>query len=397
MKAAHRKVNLIFVASPGGGIQAGAWTAQVLTRLNTEMNRDIQDPDAFKRSVCLISSVSGGSLGSMVYTAGIAGLVADPAANARESAIDEVAWGFTQPDFWRAVAPWFGRRTLDRGWALEEKWIAINHLGPKRVGPFERILSGPSRGEDIFLADWARMGVALPALIFNSMLVERGQHVVFSTTDYPMKNDPRGVINFYDLYNRKDFDVRVATAARLSASFPYVAPAARPEIDPYASGFHFVDGGYYDNYGIDSLIGWLSEARTALKDDIGDILILQIRHFDPHDLPGASRQSWAYQAHAPLSGLLSMWNAAPASRDRNELELLLKSFNTDKRHAWLATAQFHGSQKDCAPLSWKLSPGQRQCIDNAWEQVDAQTSDCVRRYLSRTEGAIAPAACQVLP
>src|SRR5206468_2198992 len=139
------------------------------------------------------------------------------------------------------------------------------------------------------------------------------------------------------------------------------------------------------------------EARTALKDDIGDILILQIRHFDPDHLPGASQHGWAYQTHAPLSGLLSMWNTSPASRDRNELELLLKSFNSDKRHAWIATAQFHGSEQDCAPLSWKLSPRQQGCIDTAWRNMDRQTFDCVRGYLSRAEGAIPPANCQVLP
>src|SRR5690606_7920727 len=48
------------------------------------------------------------------------------------------------------------------------------------------------------------------------------------------------------------------TAARLSATFPYVTPAARPELsisgktDAVARrrSFHLIDGGYYDNYGV---------------------------------------------------------------------------------------------------------------------------------------------------
>ena len=38
-------------------------------------------------------------------------------------------------------------------------------------------------------------------------------------------------MNFYDLYPGEylKYDIRVNTAARLSASFPYVAPAARPD------------------------------------------------------------------------------------------------------------------------------------------------------------------------
>lgn len=396
-KQENGKVNLIFVATPGGGIQAGAWTTQVLAGLNTEMNnRGLND--TFKNSVCFISSVSGGTMGAMIYAAKIAGRVADPIANSHASAIDEVGWGWTQPDFWRAVAPWFGRRLLDRGWALEEKWIAVNHLGVTRKGMWEGMWTKQAAEEkDIFLADWARMGIEMPALVFNSMLAERGQHVVFSTTDYPPKNDRRGIINFYHLYPGNKFDIRVATAARLSASFPYVAPAARPEIDPYAPGYHFVDGGYYDNDGVDSLIGWLTEALDDVNRDlIGDILILQIRHFNPDTIPGGSRHGWLYQSYAPLSGLLAMWGSSPAGRNRNELELFRKGFNDGKRQIWTATVKFE-SKEQCAPLSWKLSPHERRCIDDAWRNVDKRALDCVRDYLQRPKNGQRPAACEVLP
>lgn len=409
------KVDLVFVATPGGGIQAAAWTAQVLERMNDRMNTKIDVKDQFRSSISFISSVSGGSLGSLIYAASIANLVDHPAENARASAIDEVAWGWTQPDVRRAVLPWFGSRTVDRGWALEEKWIAVNNLGTPRLGPIDRLFAKRAEGHDVFLSDWARMGARLPALVFNSMLVERGQHVVFSTTDYPVKNDARSVVNFYSLYPGDRFDIRVATAARLSASFPYVAPASRPEIDPYATGFHFVDGGYFDNYGIDSLIGWLREALDGVE--IGDILILQIRHFNPDDVPAAGRRGWLYQTYAPLSGLLSMWNAAPASRDRNELGLFLNGFESAKHHVWLSTVKFRAQAGACAPLSWKLSPGERNCIDTAWQKLDADwnkleqhqaeaandsqsydwTFECVRRYLTRRAGDMPPSVCRVQP
>ena len=86
------------------------------------------------------------------------------------------------------------------------------------------------------LSDWsadARNGF-MPALIINSMLVERGQPVVFSTTRFPReRNDKARIVNFYDLYPGEylKYDIRVNTAARLSASFPYVAPAARPDLE----------------------------------------------------------------------------------------------------------------------------------------------------------------------
>jgi predicted acylesterase/phospholipase RssA len=370
---------LIFIATPGGGIQAAAWTTKVLSKLEEI------DGDPFRNAVGLISSVSGGSLGSMIYAATFAGHLPRNAivANARQSALDEIAWGWTFADFWRAVAPWFGDRTVDRGFALEEKWAAVNNLGT-----------------DTFLGDWAGLRAGMPALIFNAMMVEPGRHVVFSTTRFPAAQGVRGIDNFYALDPKRagQYDLRVTTAARLSASFPFVAPAARPDLDSmYAGDYHYVDGGYYDNYGIDALIGWLDEALRDRSVDgtITDVLILTIRHFKGSVSAKRSVRGWSYQLYAPLSGLLSMWTAAPAQRDANEFGLFAERISKNGvRRVWIASISYDGG-KHCAkaPLSWKLSQSQQTCIDDAWQIVEARQSaelDCIRAYL---DGKDAP-TCQ---
>ena len=427
----HRR--LIFVATPGGGIQAAAWTAKVLQELDAYFP-DRNGAGGFRHSVALISSVSGGSLGSLIYAASFAGRVQPDcvAQNARDSAIDEVAWGLTSPDFWRAVFPEFRRPlTVDRGWALEQKWAMVNGLSPepacrfcssRAVLPCAAARSGvasPSPDNDTYLSDWAAKKAIIPALIFNSMLVERGQHVVFSTTRFPPAHDPRGIANFYDLYSdiHKPFDVRVNTAARLSSSFPYVAPAARSNLRPPSVGdLHFVDGGYYDNFGIDALIGWISLAytnRPALRQQFPEILVLQIRHFNPTALAQGRKTGWGFQLVAPLVALLDMWTNSPSYRDRNELKLFIQDSQLpghgpkietvtipycgldysrpgdkekDLQACFASTAAgrlrpsprelirraFTGrSQREhvnCAdpPLSWKLTQAQKNCIDDTW-------------------------------
>ncbi len=394
---------LIVVATPGGGIQAAAWTAEVLEKLDERFPR-------FRNSVALISSVSGGSLGSMIYAGSFAGRVSENriALNARTSAIDEVAWGLTSPDFWRTVFPEFRRSlSVDRGWALEQKWAVVNGLSPDPVSP------STSPNDDTYLSDWAEKGTAIPALIFNSMLVERGQHVVFSTTRFPPPDDPRGIANFYDLYPdiKTPFDLRVNTAARLSASFPYVAPAARSNLrSPYVGDLHYVDGGYYDNFGIDSLIGWITSAYQndpALRQELPDLLVLQIRHFNPSALAAGRRAGWGFQIIAPLVALLDMWTNSPTHRDRNELDLFIRdeqfsatgpriqtvtipycgldysrplniqrdfaacyaSTTTQQLHStYTASSDSKNRHLNCAdpPLSWKLTQNQKDCIDDTW-------------------------------
>ena len=59
---------MIVVAANGGGIQASAWTARVLTGLEEACQPDQLDCDQdFGKSIRLISSVSGGSVGTMYF------------------------------------------------------------------------------------------------------------------------------------------------------------------------------------------------------------------------------------------------------------------------------------------------------------------------------------------
>src|SRR6202011_1441259 len=82
-------------------------------------------------------------------------------------------------------------------------------------------------------------------------------------------------------------DANVETSVRMSATFPFVSPAARAHLDCISA--HLVDGGYYDNSGISALNTWLRQAvgkdRWECKDlkcpplSIPEILLLQILSF----------------------------------------------------------------------------------------------------------------------
>jgi len=119
--ARTRRPLLTVVAVDGGGIQAAAWGATVLTHLQHEW-------PAFSRSTGVISAASGGSVGTMLFVsalradrpptdAELAGVVAA----ATRPSLSEVAWGLAYPDTWRAILP-IGRFDKDRGWAMEQAW-----------------------------------------------------------------------------------------------------------------------------------------------------------------------------------------------------------------------------------------------------------------------------------
>jgi predicted acylesterase/phospholipase RssA len=381
---------LIFVATAGGGIQAAAWTVRVLTGLEEECGKDCD----FRSSVAVISSVSGGSLGSMIYAERYSDRFKSRSneellRQSETSALDEVAWGWTNPDVARALSPVHWSREIDRGWALERKWAEVNGLRDTHVGTADTLLS-----------TWTEEGT--PALIFNSMIVETGAPIVFSNSDFARSGNGRGIKNFYDLYpDKNNLDVRVNTAVRLSASFPYVAPAARPNVrSPMSPDYHFVDGGYYDNYGINSLIEWLDDAfrnDSNLPAQLPEILILQITPFDVGPEKKPTEHGWGFQIVAPFLALLEMRDTTQKVRDLSELRLFAKYFKSKGIGVWTAHLGFPGRDRSalpslpdkdqCArpPLSWKLDDTQAGCISDKWNTLQKSQSHaiaCVKSYLN---------------
>lgn len=410
---AHKR--LVLVATAGGGIQAAAWTARVLRGLEQECAEQ-SDPSHrcdLRDSIIVISGVSGGSLGAMAYARSFAPGLSKVSpesvvANAEASAIDEVAWGWTVPDVFRAVSPWFRSQYIDRGWALEERWNAIHKLhDPNKNG------TAPHT-QDVLLSDWApKPGIPMPALLLNATIVELGEPLVFSTTDFPKEHDRRGLVNFYDLFRDQEqhsYDIRVNTAARLSASFPYVSPAARSNLEnPPVPDYHIVDGGYYDNYGVVALLAWLenaieeaSESQKEVQEDLADVLVLGIRPFPPAgDSKPDKTHGWGFQTVAPINGLLDVRDTGQRTRDDNALALFTEYYRTRGIKVWRADFVYPSAfnwtifknpedYRGCleAPLSWKLSLDQAECIEAGWKQFRLETAKsshevhCVLDYLN---------------
>ncbi len=185
---------IVVVATAGGGIQAAAWTTQVLGGLE-EQSRAWGTP-SFASSVALISSVSGGAVGSMFYLNlfhperresfdyGDLGTLPQVAS---ASSLEDIAWGLVYRDVPRIFFPYVNRseedELMDRGYMLEESW---RNRGNIRAN----------------LSNW-RVGVAQgirPAAIFNSTIVETGEPLVLATTDVRPDSEPVHRRSFYELY-----------------------------------------------------------------------------------------------------------------------------------------------------------------------------------------------------
>jgi hypothetical protein len=217
---------VIIVATAGGGIRAGFWTAVVLGRLQD------RNPN-FAPHVFAISGVSGGSLGAAVFE----GLVAQGiATNHVATAWRILSQDFLSPPLAYMLFPDLVARCLpfpmacfDRSRALEMSWERAwaSHLTNNLFAEdFNNLWSGPRR-------------YALPSLFLNGTSVETGKRMILSNVEI----DPT-FVDALDVNERLAAPLAVSTAVHMSARFTYLSPAGR-----FTNGEHIVDGGYFENSG----------------------------------------------------------------------------------------------------------------------------------------------------
>jgi hypothetical protein len=445
------KRTLVVVTASGGGIQAAAWTAKVLSKLDAEF-------PGFSQSIGLISAVSGGSVGTMFYLGHRELLDADDANpspvkmldqpaldriehDAEQSSLEAVSWGLVFPDFVRTVVPLAAPQFRDRGWALESWWW--NSMGG---GQQTRKLMSAVTIRDLIPLIAAHR---LPPMIFNATCVETGQrvlisplHVAAAKPDPSRPDDLRperetlavdqserpqelvaAPIDFLDFYDaalagdktdtaayQNRANVLVSTAVRLSATFSYVTPVARPRrkgdfgflkslnqavARPDENGlahrlnYHFCDGGYADNPGLVTAVRALHDLLQYYrrngskapfeKPPFDEVLIVRIEPFPKSAAQHAKDNTGFLSAvYGPTNAVNAMRVSTQAERGELELRLLQESIN-DR----LQTSQpFQLGIAELEQLHQKLPKGQP--ATQAIESVVASARD--RGYFLGNEG-----------
>lgn len=342
---------LVVVAASGGGIAASYWTARVLTGLQSESK------GRFGEVMVLLSTVSGGSVGGMYFLDRYTPEEAPTDEDTLEEILDmsgrsslaATAWGLVYPDLWRVVG--VTPDDQDRGWALEQPWR-------RRL-----------RGADSLLLDWRpdRTGGWRPVPVFNATIVETGERLAIS----PMRisSPGRRGRDFLELY---ETDLHLATAARLSATFPFVTPVARPPEDRVDDSleYHLADGGYYDNFGIVSAIDFLDEVLPCYRDHGGDqvvfikILLSELQH------PWArSHRGWFYSVFGPITAMMKVRTSAQVAR--NDLEVRLLEEKWAHEGVDIRVVEFVLGDSE-VPLSWHLTEKEKRRIRKRWLSADVQ-------------------------
>jgi hypothetical protein len=326
--AENRRPILAVVTTSGGALRAALWTETVLRYLDDKISD-------FHRHVRLITGASGGMLGAARYVS--AHTAQTPEAAHRPNAPDyltPIAWHMAFRDvFPNSLLPW---ATYNRGDALEDAWTQYDRglaqtfaqikekeegglipsivFSPMMVEDGRRLLISNQPlsdlsvnlgtallGEDDFrphsltspdrdsaheddrspgIAQGHSGGDALAARQRSSRKKEPNNE----SHDSAAEDDPGepgiasiSAVELFGLLGDKGRqNVRLASAVRMSATFPYITSSVTlPTVPPR----HLVDAGYYDNYGVNLAAAWIASHRDWIKQNTAGVLLVQIRAF----------------------------------------------------------------------------------------------------------------------
>lgn len=246
LKATNKNdtIPLLFIAAEGGALRTGAFTALLLSKLQDSF------PE-FKQRVYAYSTVSGGGLGAHFFNS-INQL--SPSLKKGENA--RVSRLFFASDFLSAVIGKlvFGEilqwlipvyiPLFDRAITLEKLWEKSWQSATNKELSYNVFAKSITQNQH---------NVPEPAYFINTVESETGMPCIWSNvildSSFPFSEDR-------NLQKRFPVQLRYSTAINLSTRFPIISPAGmfcyyKKEKKVRR---HFVDGGYFDNSGQETLL-----------------------------------------------------------------------------------------------------------------------------------------------
>lgn len=342
-------IPLILVAAEGGGIRALNWTAETLIRLDSII-------PGFSRHVYALSGVSGGGVGTAFYTAFLRDVPEAQRSDRfpqfrrviRDDYLSAVSAALLFPESIQRLLP-VAVPSLERGKWLEDSWADSyqRNLGLHTLDSAVTSLYQRPDGYDY----------NLPSLLLNGTLAESGQKVITSN----LKLDSRyfrDVVSTVDLLGH---DVPLKTAASLCSRFPVVTNGAlihRDLVDrgqANAYGGHVVDGGYFDNSGVETCFQLLNNLIPSIRrlDSTQHVTVVPYILFiqNSNTLGRMTRvQSVMQIVRIPLLGFFNAWNNGSITRDNMFNSFVDRFANPRTNYLPLRLAY-----NDRYPLGWYLS------------------------------------------
>ena len=279
-KQGEERPLMIFVNVSGGGLRSAAFVMHAMQQLDSITNRQ------FSKHNFLISGASGGMLAAAYYRELYRYSLKDSTLNLYDRKYsDYITKDLLNPVFTSMMA-------RDIFAPVQKFKVGNNSYIKDRGYAFEKKLSDNTRGIlNYQLKDVAadELNANIPLLIFNSVIKADGRKLVMGTQPMSFMMKPAlftadssinpDAVDFAALFkDQQPMNLRVLTALRMNATFPYVLPNVWLPSEPVID---VMDAGLRDNTGLETTLRFIDNFRDWISDNTSGVMIVQLR--DRHD------------------------------------------------------------------------------------------------------------------
>ena len=275
-KQQQEKPLMIFINVSGGGLRSAAFVMNTLQQLDSSTNGKLM------QHTFLISGASGGMLAATYYRELYRFRLKDSSFNLYHKDLnDNISGDLLNPVFTSMIA-------RDIFAPMQKFSVGNNRYVKDRGYAFEKKLSDNTRGLlNVQLRDIAEdeRNARVPMIIFNSVIKSDGRKLLIGTQPLSFMMKPRffqadtsmsaDAVDFAAMFKEQDpMNLRILTAMRMNATFPYVLPnvwlPSKPVID-------VMDAGLRDNLGAETSLRFIDNFREWIKENTGGVVLLQMR------------------------------------------------------------------------------------------------------------------------
>ncbi|WP_126972412.1 patatin-like phospholipase family protein [Gynurincola endophyticus] len=277
------KPYMVIINTSGGGSRSATFTMRILQRLDSILNGSLM------QRTTMISGASGGMLGAAYFRALDHAKQTGSTINLQDTQyVNDISKDLLNPIITNLVA-------RDLASPVQQFEISGKYYSKDRAFAFENKLNENTKGllnlqlKDLYLLE---KEAKIPLLLLSSVVTQDARKMLISTQpiSFLMRNKSQEVdaVDFGAMFkNLEAEDLRLLTALRMNATFPYVLPNVWLPTEPVVD---IMDAGLRDNFGVESTMRYLQVFESWIKKNTKGVILIQItdRRKSGWDQPFAS-------------------------------------------------------------------------------------------------------------
>lgn len=350
-RTGEKKPLLVIVNTSGGGSRSASWVFQVL-----RMCDSLSDFKSSKH-IAMITGASGGTVGASYYRS----LLLENYQTKKVNFNDKKYFEEISQDLLNKLS--FAASTNDLFFRYQSSF-EDSEYSYDRAMAFESDLN-ENTGQRLnkpllYFKVFEKQGI-IPNLILTPSVVNDGRRILISSlglsflmdsaSPSPENNRVQENVDIHLLLkNQRSEKLRLSSALRMNASFPYVLPMTSLPTTPE---IQLMDAGARDNFGTKITVQWLMKLESWISQNTSGVVILQIRD-NKRIMYNEQTRSFGLldKFTTPISNVFTNF---PRIQDYDQDELLRATIGKYAVPIQTINLNLRELQKDRISLSWHLT------------------------------------------